>query len=43
MSEIVELILKHGADINAVTNYGMTPCQIAKEHERDAARRILCQ
>jgi len=43
VSEIVELMLENGADINAETAYGMTPCQLAEEHEKDAARRVLCQ
>ena len=43
VSEIIELMLEHGADIDAETDYGQTPCEIAEEHDRDAARRILCQ
>lgn len=43
VSEIIGLMLENGANLREETNYGMTPCEIAQEHEQDAAQRILCQ
>jgi len=39
--EVVRLLLKHGADLEAENNYGKTALQIAAEKERHKVVELL--